>query len=158
LEEEMTDEEQPVERRDMTWYAQFEKRLDDHVAAIEKRFARFYKQALGGFAVLGISCVIAFVLYGIALGRINSTRSNFVRDGCESQNARHDATYNKLFNAVYIQEQQHPEQSKTLEANFKFTVGLIDALAPKQNCEHLVKVSEGKAKPASSTTTTTGDK
>jgi hypothetical protein len=73
---------------------------------------------------------------------INHERERNLRVACESQNARHDATVQKLDDLLaQARVTASPEKVKRIEASRASTVALIDALAPLQDCEALVNAS-----------------
>jgi cbb3-type cytochrome oxidase cytochrome c subunit len=66
---------------------------------------------------------------------IQEQRRTFVRDGCEAQNARHDRT---------LDEARHrfgPHLTPQQRMGYAFTVALINALAPHQDCDALVRAA-----------------
>lgn len=79
-----------------------------------------------------------------ATSNIQSQRKESIRRGCEDQNARHNNTISILNSLI---AKLPPDQRARAQANKEFTILLINALAPKQNCNLLVKKAVKTAPP-----------
>lgn len=135
-------------------YRELEAMLNNHAEAIEKKFHRWFVRGLIAFGIMAMGVALGLVGYGILLHKQNNvihafkgTRKAFVRDSCEAQNKRHDATIARLDQGLAQAKKQHPERVRQIQQSRKFTIGLIDSLAPKQDCKKLAAVSVGDAKP-----------
>lgn len=145
----ITDERRQLDlpdRRQHT-YADLEKRLDDHVVAIEMRLHAFFMKSLFIFAVIGITSATALFGFTIALNKIKETRRDFVESSCIAQNKRHDITISKFKAASKRAIKRTPEFAEAIRAGVKDNLAIIDAIAPKQNCQKLGEVAVGEAKP-----------
>jgi hypothetical protein len=67
---------------------------------------------------------------------IQDEREKAVRENCEATNQRHDATITQL-DRLIVRLPPGPRRDRA-EASRAGTVRLIDALAPKRDCESLV--------------------
>lgn len=133
-------------------------RLNKYTAAVERRLHRFFMKTLFVFAIIGITSAVALFGFGIVLSRLADTRRTFVRDTCHAQNDRHDKTIAALRKTAKDKRLRDPGVSQS-EAQLRLTatIKLIDALAPKQDCNKLAQVSTGDAKPPPPDITTTPD-
>jgi hypothetical protein len=104
---------------------------------------------LVAFAIIGGTSFVALFLYGQVLAQVKDTRMDFVRSTCMSQNKTHDDTYSALVAAAAKDEADRKTEAGKAEVRRRrdVTLGLIDLLAPKQDCEYLVKLSVGEAEP-----------
>lgn len=137
----------PVERR-------AKKRRQADIAA-DDRFASLFKKALGSFAVIGITCTISLVGFGIVLSQLQQTRREFVRDSCNAQNDRHDNATNYIIDIANEQTRsaKSDEQRQAIQKSLSEWLTLIDLQAPKQNCAYQAKVATGDAEPLMPTPT-----
>lgn len=139
---------------------QIEENVDEHlnarITAVENRFSRWFKLGLVAFAFIALTTTAALVGYGVLLKELRDTRVTFVKDTCESQNTRHDTTRNALIVASDRDIENAKKGNLTsqgrvsvqeIENRRDVTLGLIDLLAPKQNCDFLAKIATGDAKP-----------
>lgn len=85
---------------------------------------------------------VAFAVFGLAdrADDIQKSRADSVRSSCREQNARHDATIATLDRLLEQASQgASPRRAEQIERSRASTVLLIDALAPKRNCERRVR-------------------
>lgn len=87
-----------------------------------------------GFGLLGVVLALGSPIY--ALHAIDTERARNTRDACVDQNRRHDATLHELRRLV---AKLPPKRQAQAKHDMKGTVLLINALAPHQNCDDLVK-------------------
>jgi hypothetical protein len=120
------------DRRKYT-YAQLEEKIDEHADYLEQRLSRFFKRCLIVFAIIGISCTLAIAGYGIVLRAVQTQR----RDACLAQNQRHDATLAALNKIINDAIRDNPKQAKEIRQSIDANVRLINALAPKVNCDRV---------------------
>jgi hypothetical protein len=127
--------------------------LDAHIKANDERLRRFFIGGLIAFGIIGLACTVALIGFGITLNEIKDTRTDFVRSNCESQNEQHDNTYKTLQAAAAHDIAQAEKGGSTsqgkvtvaeIQSRRDVTLGLIDALRPKQDCDYLVKLSNGE--------------
>lgn len=129
----MTEERRHLElpdRRKHT-YAELEQKIDDHADHLEERLGTFIRRILIAFAIIGITCTLALAGYGLVLRAIQNQR----REACLAQNQRHDATLATLNKIIKDAVRDHPEQAKQLRSSVDANVKLINALAPRINCD-----------------------
>jgi hypothetical protein len=133
-----------------------DKKLDSKFGVLRDRLERFIRRATLGFAVLGIACAVGLFGFGLVLKRetensddIQAQRKNFVEQSCKEQNERHDKTYSALVAAAAADEAKRTTEAAKAEVRRRrdVTLGLIDALAPKQDCAKLIEqATETKGK------------
>lgn len=99
----------------------------------------FRERCSMAFGLLGVLLVIGSPIY--ALHEINAQRADSIRTSCNDQNHRHDNTIHELHALV---DQLPPARRAQAKRNISSTILLIDALAPKQNCDALVKRRVGQ--------------
>lgn len=134
-----------------------QKIIEEYEDEINHRFARTVRGIIIAFIIVGAASVTGLVLFSITLSDIKDNRAAFVRDSCTAQNARHDNTVHKLNDLVRQIEAKNPNIPKDqVQQSIDANLALINALAPHQDCEQLVKVSQGKAKPPPPKSSTTG--
>ncbi len=128
----MTEDYDGPERR--RGYEEIAEQLDAHVLRIEEWLQKLIARALIAFAVIGVTSAVALLGFGIILKQhqnvtkeIQNQRRLQVLEPCISQNVRHDTTIARLNRAHFDKEAE------------QLTISLIDALAPKQNCDKLVR-------------------
>jgi hypothetical protein len=135
------------DRRENTYEA-LEERLDNHIEEIVSKFDKWLRRGLLAFSIIALACGAALIGFGINLSGIKDTRREFVRTTCQDTNRRHDQTYQQLIDLS--QEDQNNAKTQAQKNEIKrrrdVTLGLIDALAPKQDCERLVRIALGEAK------------
>lgn len=80
--------------------------------------------------------------------RIQQERTASISEGCQQQNSRHDATIAAL-DALLARASRDANSARReqLKQSRRSTVLLIDSLAPKQNCEALVKSRVATSSP-----------
>lgn len=137
-------------------YRELENKLNEHAREIEQKFHKWFIRGLVAFGIMSLGVILGLVGYGLLLNKqgdllaqFKETRKEFVRDSCLAQNKRHDNTIAKLntLSAKSIKQRKTATGRKRAEDGRVATIGLIDALAPKQNCKKLAAVSVGDAKP-----------
>lgn len=69
---------------------------------------------------------------------VQEAREDAIRTTCQETNERHDNTIEALDDALDRAEHLHPAQAEQIERSRTFTVLLINALVPKQDCEQRV--------------------
>jgi hypothetical protein len=137
-------------------YQELEDKLTKHAEGIEKKLHGWLVKGLAIVGFIALCTAIALVGFGVVLSKqsdtqqsFKDTRKAFVRDSCVAQNKRHDKTIkklDKLYNPAFKRAKTVKRQKK-LSQSRQGTIGLIDALAPKQDCEKLALVSVGEATP-----------
>lgn len=140
---------------------EIETRVDDGLAELEegrKRNRSAIKWLTGGFVILALGVTTALGLYGLLNGETNdlaqenqdvieavqTSREDATRSNCEQQNSRHDDTIKNLdagLAAVPPDQRQQAAQTRA------FTITLIDALVPKQDCDERVRALTRLDKP-----------
>lgn len=152
------EEHSPERRHNPEWYEQLVEELNNHADRIEGRLHRFFKKALIAFAVIGFACTLSLIGFKVALNRIQDARYEFVFNACEAQNERHDNTRVALKNVAEEAIRKRPDLEDRIRAGIKSNQQLINALAPKQDCDKLGKVAIGEKKPPPpKTAATTGE-
>ena len=121
--------------------------LDAHTNEVENRLRRFFAKSLAAFAIIGVTAAISLFGFAIVLKEFSDTRRDFILDSCKAQNARHDATLKKLRLAAEASAKRNPKFAKEIRASVEDNIAIIDALAPKQDCEKLSRVAIGRAQP-----------
>lgn len=72
---------------------------------------------------------------------IASERRDAISRSCQQQNARHHGTVKELHKEIsQVAARARPAQRRQIRASQKFTVLLIDQLAPLQDCRRLVRL------------------
>lgn len=142
-----------------------DRRVDTIARERIEEIAEGYEQHTGrmswylrAFVVLFFGCAVVFTLQQNALssraaetrrlaeanGRlaleIQDERARSVRDSCEEVNRRHDSTIATLDKLL---AKLPPSQRGRAKSNRDGTVLLIEALAPKRDCEALVRRTVG---------------
>jgi hypothetical protein len=128
-------------------YEDLVQRLDEHTDATNRRLHSFFAKALAIFTIIGITSALALFGFGLTLNNFRTIRKNFVRDTCVAQNKRHDRTIAKFKAATNRAVKRTPKFARAIRAGERDNLSIIDALAPKQDCVKLSKVSVGEAKP-----------
>lgn len=98
-----------------------------------------------GFAGFGVLTMIgAFLIVVVLLSdttsQIQAERARNVRSACEAQNARHDNTIRQVDRLI---AEAPPSRRARAGAGRAGTVLIIDALAPRRDCDALVKSQVG---------------
>lgn len=136
----MTDERRRLhipDRRRNT-YDQLETHLDDRLDQIERYIHAWVRGGLIAFGIIAIFCVLGLVGYGFLLREVQSQR----HEVCTNQNTRHNRTI-ELFRAAAAKAiAQHPEQTKDIRGNIETNLRIINALAPKQNCDKVAPLGD----------------
>lgn len=131
-------------------YAELGQQLQAHADRIEDRLHAFFLKALIAFAVIGLTSAIALFGFGYTINQLRDTRQDFTRTTCVSQNEKHDNT-TKGLNAAAQHDIDHAKElglnPEEVARRRDVTLGLIDLLAPHQDCEYLVKLSTGDVEP-----------
>lgn len=156
----MTGDEMPDRRRH--GYLELEEKLDAHAEAISRRFHKRFRGMLVAFAIIGMTSAIALAGFGVLLGdqretsnqlqvlvkqneqasiEIQTQRENSIRAQCQEQNARNRNTSNALIHAAGVDMASRTTEAEKAEVKRRrdVTLGLIDALAPVQDCDAKVK-------------------
>lgn len=136
-------------------YRELAEKIDSHTRKIETRFRRWFIIGLTAFSCIALTSSAALVGYGILLSQQNTLtrqiqdqRKDSIRRACTDQNTRHDGTGYALRLAQKDAIKDHPEQKKEIDKQTEVSLGLIDALAPHQDCDAIVKKStESKGGP-----------
>ena len=121
----------------------------------------YFRRVWMGYAILALAIAIGlFTQQRESVDRINDinkSRALITYTGCLDQNGRHDNTIKQLDSLLIVRKAELRKQIKEAEAKDQIqiatslraqidrlddsrnsTVGLIEALAPHQNCEQLV--------------------
>ena len=114
-------------------YASLEKRIDDHADHIEGSLAKWIRRGLVAFTIISVGCILALIGYGIILREIQDQR----HEACTAQNTRHDRTITLFQDAAAKLIREHPEQADQVRENIGTNLRIINALAPKQNCDQV---------------------
>ena len=147
------------------------KALNEHIVANDKRLTRFFRGAIIAFAFIGILTTVALVGFGVVLNEqqdtadklealvksnqaltlqnkrfaedIQQQRRDSIRDACVAQNKRHDGSVAALVKGSDEDQANAPNEDarKEIRRRRDVTIALLDALAPVQDCEKLVKES-----------------
>jgi autonomous glycyl radical cofactor GrcA len=112
-------------------YADLERRIDDHANHIEDRLSRWLRLGLVAFAIIGVVCTISLVGFGIVLREVQNQR----HEACTNQNGRHDRTLTLFRAAASDAIKRDPERAPEIRRSINTNVAIINALAPKQNCD-----------------------
>jgi hypothetical protein len=89
--------------------------------------------------VVAIALPVAGYMLASAPGEIQRERAEAIRVNCQEQNVRHDLTIRKL--DELIDRLPPGRRKRRAVSNRDGTVALIEALAPKRDCERLVRES-----------------
>lgn len=135
-------------------YRELAKTIETHTRKVENRFRRWFIIGLVAFSCIALTSSAALVGFGVLLSKqstltrqIQTQRKDAIRKACDDQNTRHDGTAYALRLAEKDAKRRHPEQKKEIEKNSEVSLGLIDALAPHQDCDAIVKAAtESKEK------------
>lgn len=119
--------------------------IDTHITRIEDRLAKWLKGGIIAFAIIGLCCAAGLIGLSIALGKIQDAREEFVLVSCLNQNERHDKTILRLNEATEAAIKSDPKREQEILASKEYSIRLIDALAPKQDCYTLSKAAVGEA-------------
>lgn len=163
----MTGDDLPDRRRH--GYKELEKKLNDHVKAIEARFRKRYKGMLIAFSIIGIACAVALAGFGYLLNKqgdqqedlqnqqeqlerlsaanrdlvfdIQEQRKDSIRRACEESNKRNEDTSTALTVAAGEDIQNAPNMAAQEEIRRRrdVTLALIDLIAPKRDCDKAVE-------------------
>lgn len=148
------------DRRKNTYRA-LENKVDEYFDHIEARLSRFFTKALFIFATISLTSAFALLGFGIVLGNqrdtndklkdqvkanrrlglaIQEQRRNFILDSCREQNRRNRNTKRTLRLGADIDQRNAPFEARAeIRRRRNVTLGLIDALAPVQNCKEEAK-------------------
>jgi hypothetical protein len=131
-----------------TGYNELKNKIQKMAEKNEARLHRWLVLGLAAFVIVGLSSTAAIVGLTILLGKqkhvtteIQAQRKDTIRKNCQDQNKRHDRTLARLDTA----EKNAEKHAKTLRRKMKIrnnteiSIGLIDALAPRQNCKAVVR-------------------
>lgn len=138
----MTDEHLPDRRKH--GYQELEERIDDQQRANEERIRHFFRRSIIAFGVIGLACTGALIGFGVLLHEIQTDRKDFIQKTCKSQNERHDNTIATLYKISKQAQKDFPKRAAEIRKSVSSNIVLIDALAPKQNCNALVRASQGE--------------
>lgn len=155
----MSDEERrglDLPDRRVNTYESLSNRLDYQVGKIAHRFQKRYRGMLIAFSIIGITSALALGGFGLVLKRLTAARVEFVRNGCESTNERHDNT-TKALRAAAAKDIENAKKNaansqstrsvKEIKNRRDVTLGLIDLLVPKEDCDYRVKLYKGEVSP-----------
>lgn len=127
-------------------YKELEDKFNNHAEDIQQRFRRWFILGMVAFACVALTSSAALVGFGFLLSKqsettdeIQSQRKAAIRTSCEDQNERHDRTTDGIRRAANFAIKQHPERAEEIRQNTQVSIGLIDLLAPHQDCDALVK-------------------
>lgn len=132
------------DRRDPGWYEDLVKELHMHADRLEQRLHRFFTGCLIAFSIIGVATSISLVGFATVLSQRDETfaaiqeqRRNFVRQDCLEQNARNAETKAALIVGSDADIRDAPSKAAADEVRRRRDValGLIDALAPRRNCD-----------------------
>jgi hypothetical protein len=153
VEETMTEESYPPNRRKLPdrrkdEYEELNKKIDERFDALTERVARFISKALMGFALIGVTSALGLLGFGFVLKRegentdeIQKQRRESILTACRDQNIRHDNTVIQFRKIAVTAAAANPKQAKQIRRNIDANLRIIDAIAPKQNCDHLVQAA-----------------
>lgn len=150
-------------------YEELEQKLNKQADAIEQRFHKRYRGMLMAFSVIGLTSALGLFGFGFLLARqsiqqdrletqqkqlarlsaanrdlvvdIQQQRKASIRAACQDTNRRNTKTSYRLNKAAEKAAQEAPDAAlkARIRESVKTSLGLIDSLAPKQNCEAIVK-------------------
>jgi hypothetical protein len=153
MEETMTEESYPPNRRKLPdrrqdEYHALNTKIDERFEALTNRFARFITKALMAFTVIGLTSAIALLGFGLVLRRegrntddIQKQRRESILIACRDQNIRHDNTVIQFRRIAATATANNPKQAKQIRRNIEANLKIIDAIAPKQDCDRLVQAA-----------------
>lgn len=127
-----------------------DKKLDERFGELRDRLSRFIIKATAGFAVLGVACAVGLFGFGLVLSRQHDTtqdiqhqRKTTIYTQCKQQNDRNKHTKDALIAGAAVDIAKRKTEAAKAEVRRRrdVTLGLIDALAPHQNCEALIAKS-----------------
>lgn len=118
------------DRRKETYRA-LAKRIDDHADHIENKLQKWIRRGLIAFSIIALACTLALIGYGASLHSVQGQR----HDSCLNQNQRHDRTLALFRSAARDAIKKHPSQAADIRENIAANVSIINALAPKQDCD-----------------------
>ena len=112
------------------------------ISVLEQRYQRFQRKSLIGQAVVSVFVISALVASCLNYNGIQDSRRDAIRNACEEQNERNRETIAQL-DALLLTLRNNPEvpqaEKDRSQRNRQGTILLIEALAPSQNCDDLVK-------------------
>lgn len=132
-------------------YKDLEDRLTKHADEVKARFHRWFVISLAAFAIIALSSAAGLVGFGVLLqnqGKVThdiqlQRRAN-IRGNCEDQNQRNYVTIQRLNKALIFATKQHPERKEQIRQSSQVSIGLINALAPHQDCRQVVREATGQ--------------
>lgn len=132
-------------------YKELEDRLTKHAQAVSDRFHRWLVIGLAAFSIIALSSAAGLVGFGILLNKqgnvtqdIQQQRAATIRGNCEDQNQRNYSTVVKLNKAVAFEIKKHPARAEQIRQSAEVSIGLINALAPHQDCVQVVREATGQ--------------
>lgn len=149
----------PAGRRD---YDDIAQQIGLYTKNTERRLTKFFKGALIAFAIIGLCTAGALVGFGVVLKAQQNTadqladlvkanqdfakaiqdqRRESIRTSCQAQNERNKATRDALTEGSDedIRNAQTEAAKNEIRRRRDVTIALIDALAPRDNCEEAVR-------------------
>lgn len=121
-------------------------------ASTQERFRRWFIVGLLAFSVIGLASGVAIIGYGFVIKnqrktaartaqRIQDQREATVRGNCETTNTRNRRTSEKLIAAskLDLSTAKTAAQRSDIRRRRDFTLALIDALVPIEDCDQKVK-------------------
>lgn len=136
-----------------TGYNELKRNIKDMAQKNEDRLHRWLVRGLIAFGIVGLSSTAAIIGMAIVVhnqknvtNSIQAQRRNTILGNCQDQNRRHDRTLARLAKA----EKDAEAKANTLQQRMKIrngtevSIGLIDSLAPHQNCERVVREATGQ--------------
>lgn len=148
---------------------EIETTLDAYIDRVETRFQKRYRGMLIAFSIIGITSAVALVGFGILLdrqgdqqdkilaqqmqlGRLSAANRNLVidiqaqrkasiRSSCRDTNHRNEKTSQRLKDAAEEAAQKAPDAAtkERIRQSVGTSLGLIDSLAPKADCDKKVE-------------------
>lgn len=125
-----------------------DQKIDERFDILSDRIGRWIKKSGISLIIIGIACAIAILAFGIVLRRegnnaaeIQHQRRDSIARTCKDQNKRHDDTvieFNRLADRAAV---RNPKMAEQIHDNVKANLRIIDAIAPKQDCVHLVTLA-----------------
>lgn len=115
---------------------------------IEARFRFLFVRALVALGIIGFMSFVAILGFGIVLANqsgqaqdIQDQRRAATLDECRTTNRRHDGAVSALVAGSDKDQLDAPNEAvrKEIRRRRDVTIGLLDALAPHQDCESLVQ-------------------
>lgn len=101
------------------------------------------KAAVSAALVLASASIFIGVMLFVT---INNERGRNVRNSCEETNRRHNSTVARLDARLdKAKLRASPAQANRLRESREFTVSLIDALQPVQDCDEVVRDQVGSS-------------